>query len=65
MGDPPREGAKLAVHLGELGAQLNIESVELGGRRGVNELKVDQAVGRVERHGDWLTSGRKRGLGRQ
>eukprot|EP00969_Alexandrium_andersonii_P370077 15476498-Alexandrium_andersonii.AAC.1 len=41
VGDLPSEGAELAAHLGELGAQLNIELVELGGRCGVDEPEVD------------------------
>eukprot|EP00969_Alexandrium_andersonii_P026128 1140508-Alexandrium_andersonii.AAC.1 len=64
MGDPPREGAQLAAHEGEFGAQLVVDLVELRGRCGVDRVKVEP-LRRLERHGGGRTHGRMGGRGHQ
>eukprot|EP00969_Alexandrium_andersonii_P280723 12411497-Alexandrium_andersonii.AAC.1 len=61
--DPSRKRAQFAVDLGELGAQLNIELIELRCGCWINEPEVDELLGGVERHGGQRALGRNRALG--
>eukprot|EP00969_Alexandrium_andersonii_P121307 5362353-Alexandrium_andersonii.AAC.1 len=62
MGDARCKCAQLAVDLGELGVQFDIEPIKLRCRGRIDERKVEERTIRVQLHRRALD--RDRGLGR-